>query len=199
MVDPSLTAVVGVGPLRDASPLPLEPNPSGPGSIVWLGRPRTNSSATSRTLGISRPYLVIRSGAQGRGGTLSQRSKVRVCKVSGQGKVLGWMETLPDTHRLDRFVMVTLRQAGSGIPTERPRFLRQLDVSNPRFLVLDWQSDRSQWSPLDAYLAPQVERLAREGWLGYEPGARLDPQVPCFSIGLSHEPRQRCQSLGRLW
>ena len=79
------------------------------------------------------------------------------------------------------------------------RFLRKLDVSNPRFLVLDWQSGRSQWSPLDAHLAPVLERLVREGWLGYEPGEPLDAQGPCFSIGLSHEPRQRCQSLGRWW
>lgn len=78
------------------------------------------------------------------------------------------------------------------------RFLRQLEVSNPRFLVPDWQAGRSQWSPLDAHLAPGLERLAREGWLGYAPGASLDPHAPCFSVGLSQEPRQRCQSLGRL-
>jgi hypothetical protein len=79
------------------------------------------------------------------------------------------------------------------------RFLRKLNVSNRRFLVLDWQSGRSQWSPLDAHLAPGLERVAQEGWLGYEPEARLDPEAPCFSIGLSREPRQACRSLGRLW
>jgi hypothetical protein len=79
------------------------------------------------------------------------------------------------------------------------RFLRKLNVSNRRFLVLDWQSGRSQWSPLDAHLAPGLERVAHEGWLGYEPEVRLDPEAPCFSIGLSREPGQNCRSLGRLW
>jgi hypothetical protein len=79
------------------------------------------------------------------------------------------------------------------------RFLRQLAVSNPRFLVLDWQSSRAQWSALEVHLAPQVEQLARQGWLGYEPEASVHPRAPCFSIGLSHEPPAGCQSLGRLW
>jgi hypothetical protein len=79
------------------------------------------------------------------------------------------------------------------------RFLRKLGVSNPRFLVLDWQSGRSQWSPLDAHLAPGLERVARESWLGYEPEERLNPEAPCFSIGLTREPRRACRSLGRLW
>lgn len=79
------------------------------------------------------------------------------------------------------------------------RFLLKLGASNPRLLVLDWEPGRSQWSALDAHLAPELERLAREGWLGYAPEARLDPRTPCFSIGLSHEPRPGCESLGRLW
>jgi hypothetical protein len=38
VVDPLLTAVVSVSPLLDAPPWPLEPDPAGPGSILWLGQ-----------------------------------------------------------------------------------------------------------------------------------------------------------------
>lgn len=79
------------------------------------------------------------------------------------------------------------------------RFLLSLGASNARFLVLDWEPGRQQWSPLENYLAPGIERLAREGGLRFRPASQLDPAAPCFSIGLSHEPQQGCRSLGRLW
>lgn len=79
------------------------------------------------------------------------------------------------------------------------RFLQSFGASNSKFLVLDWGRDRPQWSPLETYVAPGIERLAREGGLGFRPAGQLDPAAPCFSIGLSREPRQGCRSLGRLW
>jgi hypothetical protein len=79
------------------------------------------------------------------------------------------------------------------------RFLQALGASNPWFLVLDWDASRQQWTELEIHLAPGVEQLAREGGLGFQPASQLDPAAPCLSIGLSHEPRQGCRSLGRLW
>ncbi len=79
------------------------------------------------------------------------------------------------------------------------RFLRVLGASNPLFLVLDWDTSRRQWSPLELHIASSVEQLARDGGLGFQPARQLNPAAPCLSIGLSHEPRQSCRSLGRLW
>jgi hypothetical protein len=80
------------------------------------------------------------------------------------------------------------------------RFLRSFGASNPRFLVLDWEQDRRDWSSLETYLAPGVERFARDGGgPDVRPARRFDPAASCFSIGLRREPRKECRSLGRLW
>lgn len=79
------------------------------------------------------------------------------------------------------------------------RFLDSLGASNARFLALQWESSRSEWTPLESYLAPNIERIVREGHLGFKAAEQLDPAAPCLSIGLSHEPLKGCQSLGRLW
>jgi hypothetical protein len=79
------------------------------------------------------------------------------------------------------------------------RFLRQSGVRNRLTLVLDWAARRSEWTSLEAHVAPGLERGAREGWGAYAPQTPLEPGAPCFSIGLSHEPHPGCRSLGRLW
>jgi hypothetical protein len=79
------------------------------------------------------------------------------------------------------------------------RFLWTLGVSNPLFLVLDWMPGRPQWSPIESHLAPGLVRFAHEGGRGFQPADRLEPNAPCLSIGLSHEPRHGCRSLGRFW
>jgi hypothetical protein len=78
------------------------------------------------------------------------------------------------------------------------RFLSAFGAANRRFLVLDWESGRAQWSALERHLAPMVEGASRNGGLGYEPIARLRPEAPCFSIGLRTAPHPVCRSLGRL-
>jgi hypothetical protein len=78
------------------------------------------------------------------------------------------------------------------------RFLHALGSSNRLFLVLDWDSHRSQWDALETYLAPDLEVASREGRLGYAPISGFDAEAPCFSIGLGTAPRPGCRSLGRL-
>ena len=129
-----------------------------------------------------------------------------------RGQSRGWAAATTDfttritaaatTARADRNVPIVVL---SGRPLDYEpivsieRFLRALGASNPSFLVLDWDAGRQQWSPLEIHLASGVERLAREGGPGFQPASQLDPAAPCLSIGLSHEPRQSCRSLGRLW